>query len=309
MPTIDSCTSHLDAGWSRATLVGLSQRNGSDRCTRYLRGPTAACTRAARQLVAQQIRRHPPQGFTVPFGADMRITLVHPAGFNFVPGQPDFSVLANRMAPIGILQLAAWLERHGHPCAVHDCLGPCAPTSIDGQCRDRAGDQSGTGRLFRHDLGLHGCRRDRRAASRRKRPTSRSCSATCMSRRSAHPCSSTSRRSTTCASAKARARCSTWPRAGTRGRSPTSCFRDGERHRLQPAPPSHPRSRRSAVSGLREAGRLPARLPPAAVLLRQAARRDHDHLARLPLHLLVLRPHGVRAPVQDQLRRSTSTST
>ncbi len=59
----------------------------------------------------------------------MRITLVHPAGFNFVPGQPDFSVLANRMAPLGILQLAAWLERHGHPCQVHDCLGPAAPTS------------------------------------------------------------------------------------------------------------------------------------------------------------------------------------
>ncbi|HZV55046.1 MAG TPA: radical SAM protein [Rhodocyclaceae bacterium] len=61
----------------------------------------------------------------------MRITLVHPAGFNFVPGQPDFSVLANRMPPIGILQLASWLERHGHATAVHDCLGPCAPTGIE----------------------------------------------------------------------------------------------------------------------------------------------------------------------------------
>ncbi|HZL45408.1 MAG TPA: radical SAM protein [Opitutaceae bacterium] len=61
----------------------------------------------------------------------MRVTLVHPAGFNFVPGQPDFSVLANRMAPIGILSLAAWLEQHGHPTVVHDCLGPCAPAGID----------------------------------------------------------------------------------------------------------------------------------------------------------------------------------
>lgn len=57
----------------------------------------------------------------------MRITLVHPAGFNFVPGQPDFSVLANRMVPIGILTLAAWLEKHGHPTEVHDCLGPHSP--------------------------------------------------------------------------------------------------------------------------------------------------------------------------------------
>ena len=60
----------------------------------------------------------------------MKITLVHPAGFNFVPGQPDFTVLANRMPPIGILQLAAWLEQHGHPCAVHDCLGPLAPPTL-----------------------------------------------------------------------------------------------------------------------------------------------------------------------------------
>ncbi len=61
----------------------------------------------------------------------MRVTLVHPAGFNFVPGQPDFTVLANRMAPIGILQLASWLEKHGHPTAVHDCMGPHAPPSIE----------------------------------------------------------------------------------------------------------------------------------------------------------------------------------
>ncbi len=61
----------------------------------------------------------------------MRVTLVHPAGFNFVPGQPDFSVLANRMVPIGILTLAAWLEKHGHPTAVHDCLGPHSPATIE----------------------------------------------------------------------------------------------------------------------------------------------------------------------------------
>jgi len=61
----------------------------------------------------------------------MRVTFVHPAGFNFVPGQPDFTVLANRMPPIGILSLASWLEKHGHPTAVHDCLGPYAPTGIE----------------------------------------------------------------------------------------------------------------------------------------------------------------------------------
>ena len=60
----------------------------------------------------------------------MRVTLVHPAGFNFVPGQPDFSVLANRMPPIGIMQLAAWLEKFGHQVQLHDCLGPYAPPGI-----------------------------------------------------------------------------------------------------------------------------------------------------------------------------------
>ncbi len=61
----------------------------------------------------------------------MRITLVHPAGFNFVPGQPDFSVLANRMPPIGILSLAAWLDKHGHETFAHDCLGPFSPPGIE----------------------------------------------------------------------------------------------------------------------------------------------------------------------------------
>jgi radical SAM superfamily enzyme YgiQ (UPF0313 family) len=65
----------------------------------------------------------------------MRITLVHPAGFNFVPGQPDFSVLANRMPPIGILSLAAWLDKHGHETFVHDCLGPFAPPDIEGNAK------------------------------------------------------------------------------------------------------------------------------------------------------------------------------
>ena len=60
----------------------------------------------------------------------MRVTLVHPAGFNFVPGQPDFSVLANRMPPIGIMQLASWLEKFGHQVQLHDCLGPYAPPTI-----------------------------------------------------------------------------------------------------------------------------------------------------------------------------------
>jgi magnesium-protoporphyrin IX monomethyl ester (oxidative) cyclase len=63
----------------------------------------------------------------------MRVTLVHPSGFNFVPGQLDFSLLANRMAPIGILSLASWLEKHGHEAAVYDCQGPAAPAGMEAQ--------------------------------------------------------------------------------------------------------------------------------------------------------------------------------
>ena len=45
-------------------------------------------------------------------------------------GEPDFSVLANRMPPIGIMQMASWLEKFGHSVALHDCLGPYAPPGI-----------------------------------------------------------------------------------------------------------------------------------------------------------------------------------
>jgi radical SAM superfamily enzyme YgiQ (UPF0313 family) len=61
----------------------------------------------------------------------MRVTLVHPAGYNFQPGQPDFTVLANRMAPIGIMQMSSWLEKHGHSVALQDALGPKAPPSLE----------------------------------------------------------------------------------------------------------------------------------------------------------------------------------
>jgi hypothetical protein len=36
---------------------------------------------------------------------------------------------ANRMAPLGLLSMAAYLEREGDEVFVHDCLGPKAPGS------------------------------------------------------------------------------------------------------------------------------------------------------------------------------------
>ena len=57
----------------------------------------------------------------------MRIVLVHPTGSNWVPGKKDITPTANRMPPLGLLSIAAYLERAGHQVFVHDCLGPNAP--------------------------------------------------------------------------------------------------------------------------------------------------------------------------------------
>ncbi|HPB70833.1 MAG TPA: radical SAM protein [Syntrophales bacterium] len=56
----------------------------------------------------------------------MRIVLIHPAGSNWVPGKKDITATANRMAPLGLLSIAAYLSREGHEVFVHDCLGPRA---------------------------------------------------------------------------------------------------------------------------------------------------------------------------------------
>jgi len=53
----------------------------------------------------------------------MNIVLVHPAGSNWVPGKKDITPIANRMAPLGLLSMAAWLEQRGHRVHVYDCLG------------------------------------------------------------------------------------------------------------------------------------------------------------------------------------------
>jgi anaerobic magnesium-protoporphyrin IX monomethyl ester cyclase len=57
----------------------------------------------------------------------MRVALIHPAGSNWVPGRRDISAIANRMAPLGILSMAAYLVRSGHAVLVYDCLGPGVP--------------------------------------------------------------------------------------------------------------------------------------------------------------------------------------
>jgi radical SAM superfamily enzyme YgiQ (UPF0313 family) len=65
----------------------------------------------------------------------MRIVLVHPAGSNWIPGKPDVTTAANRMAPIGLLSMAAFVEQGPHQVFVHDCLGPFAPKGPEANAR------------------------------------------------------------------------------------------------------------------------------------------------------------------------------
>ncbi len=66
----------------------------------------------------------------------MKVTLVHPAGSNWIPGRKDVTVAANRMVPTGLLCIAAYLEKFGHPTAIYDCLGPNAPNSLENRVRE-----------------------------------------------------------------------------------------------------------------------------------------------------------------------------
>jgi radical SAM superfamily enzyme YgiQ (UPF0313 family) len=50
-----------------------------------------------------------------------KILFVHPLGENWISGEQDMSRIANIMAPMGLLSLAAWVDRHGHRSAIHDC--------------------------------------------------------------------------------------------------------------------------------------------------------------------------------------------
>jgi len=65
----------------------------------------------------------------------MRIVLVHPAGSNWILGKPDITTAANRMPPLGLLSMAAYLERSKHEVFVHDCLGPGSPRTAEKNAR------------------------------------------------------------------------------------------------------------------------------------------------------------------------------
>lgn len=49
------------------------------------------------------------------------ILLVHPLGENWTPGEQNVARVVNIMAPLGLLSLASWLDKHGHRTRIHDC--------------------------------------------------------------------------------------------------------------------------------------------------------------------------------------------
>jgi len=50
-----------------------------------------------------------------------KILFVHPLGENSKPGDQNITRVINIMPPLGLLSLAAWIEKHGHQTEVHDC--------------------------------------------------------------------------------------------------------------------------------------------------------------------------------------------
>ncbi|HIJ82279.1 MAG TPA: radical SAM protein [Desulfuromonadales bacterium] len=51
----------------------------------------------------------------------MKVLFIHPHGSNFLPGMPDITTIFNLMPPIGLLSIAAVLEKNGVEVQIIDC--------------------------------------------------------------------------------------------------------------------------------------------------------------------------------------------
>ena len=51
----------------------------------------------------------------------MNVLFIHPHGSNWMPGMQDITTIFNVMPPLGILSIAAWLEKHRVPVQIIDC--------------------------------------------------------------------------------------------------------------------------------------------------------------------------------------------
>ena len=59
----------------------------------------------------------------------MKVLFVHPHGSNFMPGVQDITTIFNIMPPLGIMSIAAWLERHAIEVGIIDCYA--TPMGVD----------------------------------------------------------------------------------------------------------------------------------------------------------------------------------
>lgn len=57
----------------------------------------------------------------------MKILFIHPHGNNFLPGVQDITTIFNVMPPLGLLSIAAWLERHQIDVEIIDCYATPMP--------------------------------------------------------------------------------------------------------------------------------------------------------------------------------------
>jgi anaerobic magnesium-protoporphyrin IX monomethyl ester cyclase len=60
----------------------------------------------------------------------MKVLFINPFGSNWVEGREDKSEAAIRMAPNGLISMAAYLEKQGVEAAIHDCHGPVTREGI-----------------------------------------------------------------------------------------------------------------------------------------------------------------------------------
>ena len=76
----------------------------------------------------------------------MKILFIHPHGSNWMPGSNDITTIFNIMPPLGMMNVAAWLERCGIDVEIIDCYAtPLTQEELVGEviqigrasCRER----------------------------------------------------------------------------------------------------------------------------------------------------------------------------
>ncbi len=74
----------------------------------------------------------------------MKLLFIHPHGSNWMPGSQDITTIFNLMPPLGMMSIAAWLERHGIHVELIDCYAtPLTQEELVAEVIRRAPDAVG----------------------------------------------------------------------------------------------------------------------------------------------------------------------